>query len=165
MSPEVKEFLYLIAQVAIATVTLSGITMMLAISGRSLDEARHRQILNQLRMASLVTTLSIFPLLLDLLGVNGQALWRVTSGTYLVVVIILYAYAFINKLGAIGALVLRLPSNVTATSALILLSANLWYAVPWPYLLQLFIAWNASMVLFLLFIGEILGVVGRENSA
>ena len=37
-------------------------------------------------------------------------------------------------------------------SAIILLSFNIWQAQPWPYLLQLLIAWTASMVLYLNFI-------------
>ena len=162
MSDE-PEFLYLIAQVAIATVTLSGITMMLAVSGRSIEEARRRQILIQLRLAFLVTTLSIFPLILLLFDLDEQLLWRVASSTYLLVFILSVIFGFKHKLFPTGRRMLRLPSYLKRISAIILLPANLWLAEAWPYILQLFIAWNASMVLFLIFVGEIFAIDAREH--
>jgi len=164
MNTEEQELLYLIAQMAIATVTLSGITMMVAISGRKLEASRHHRLINsQLRMAFLVTMLSVLPLILGQLGLSGPFLWRLASGIYLVLVMFFGVYALMQKLIPTGTFASRLPANLAIASAAILLSTNFWLAVSWPYILQLFLAWNASMAVFLIFVADILGVVEKER--
>jgi len=166
MGNEEKELLYLLAQMAVATVTLSGITMMVAISGRKLEATRHHLLINsQLRMAFLVTMLSVLPLLLGQLGLSGPTLWRSASGIYLALVTFFAVYAVSHRLIPTGSLASRLPANLAIASAGILLSTNLWLAAPWPYILQLFLAWNASMAVFLIFVADILGAVEKEQIA
>ena len=79
MNPEVKEYLFLFTEVAIATVALSEITMVLAISGKRLTVTSVNQIATQLRMAFYVTLFSILPLLLDQLQLEPAYTWRITS--------------------------------------------------------------------------------------
>jgi len=165
MSPEEKELLYLIAQMAIATVTLSGITMMVAISGRKLEAGRYHRLINsQLRMAFLVTMLSVLPLMFAQLGLSDQLLWRSASCIYLLLITIFGVYAVTQRIMPTGSLAARLPANLAIASAAILLSINLWLAEPWPYILQLFLAWIASMVVFLIFVADILGLVEKEQT-
>ena len=151
------DLLYLMAEVSIATVALSGITMVLAVSSVKLNTARASQISIQLRMAFIVTTFSIFPLLLQHYGLNDRLLWQTASIGYIIGVALNLLW---NTFGHSSKLKLprssQLLVGLTGTSAFILLSLNIWLATTWPYVTQLFIAWSTSTMLFLSFILEVL---------
>lgn len=157
------DLLYLMAEVSIATVALSGITMVLAVSNVDLTDQRAALIGAQLRLAFIVTAFSIFPLLLLQFDLSGSGLWRMGSAGYFAAVAVniiwsLRTPASLAELpGHAGRLV-----GVTAVSAISLLSLNLWLAKSWPYLTQLCVAWSVSTLLFLGFIHEVLGS-GRER--
>jgi hypothetical protein len=137
--------------------------MMIAISGRRLDQSQHRQIQIQLGMVYFATIFSILPLLLEMLGLPNQWVWRTASGIWLLLVPGLNAFGVVRKLGPTGPASRRMPSRVLTVSGVILLSLNLWLATPWPYILQLFLAWNASMLLFLFFISDMLGQADEKS--
>ena len=75
MDPAAKDYLTLFAEVAIAVAALSGIIMVLAVSGRRLSKEQVAQIATQLRMALIVTVYSLLPLLLVNVDIEGAALW------------------------------------------------------------------------------------------
>ena len=50
----------------------------------------------------------------------------------------------------------RFTVGLTFLSALFFMSMNLWLATAWPHLTQLFVAWVASMGLFLAIVYEVL---------
>jgi hypothetical protein len=162
MNAEVKDYLALFAEVAIATAALSGIIMVLAVSGRKLSTDRVAQIATQLRMALIVTVFALLPLLLANVEITASWNWRICSGLYILTILYVgissargrrtYGQALAAKGRAGGA--------VVGVSALALLPLNIWLAVPWPYLLQLMLALLMSIFLFLDFIVQILA----ENS-
>lgn len=149
--------LYLLAEVSIATVALSGITMVLAVTNLKLTDQRAALIGIQLRMAFIVTAFSLFPLLLLQYGLSDQILWVTASAVYLSAVLANLAWSaknqnWISQLPT-GA---RRISAVTAMTAVVLLLLNTWQATPWPYLTQLYIGWGCSTLLFLGFIHDVL---------
>lgn len=157
MSETASNLLYLMAEISIATVALSGITMVLAVTNAGLTRQRAALISIQLRMAVVVTACSIFPLLLVLFDLPGDIFWRVASGFYLLSVFAntasrLSGPASLSVLSRSAAILVR----CTALSAITLLPLNLWLATSWPYLTQLCIAWSVSTLIFLGFIHEVL---------
>jgi len=149
--------LYLMAEVSIATVALSGITMVLAVTNLELTNQRAALIGIQLRMAFIVTAFSVLPLLLTHYVPTEQVLWIGASIFYLLAVIANLVWS-INNQNWIS----QLPpgakklSALTAISAVVLLLFNVWRTMPWPYLTQLFIGWSCSTLLFLDFIHDVL---------
>ena len=162
MDPAAKDYLTLFAEVAIAVAALSGIIMVLAVSGRRLSKEQVAQIATQLRMALIVTVYSLLPLLLVNVDIEGAALWRILAVAYMGMFVYIgiglaqgratYGQELSEKS--------RRAGGVVGYSALVLMSLNLWLAVAWPYLMQLTIALVMSIYLFLDFIIQIL----RENS-
>jgi hypothetical protein len=157
MNSATQDLLYLMAEVAIATVALSGITMMLAISGMQLDAQRSAQITTQLRMAFIVVALALLPLLLLQFELNDALLWRIATGVYLLVIV------YVTVRSALGSESYdRLPRDTAAlvaipgVGAFTLLPLNLYLAQSWPFLTQLCLAWGVSMALFIRFIYQVL---------
>jgi hypothetical protein len=152
MNPEVQTLLVLIAEVAIGTVALSGITMVLLVSGGRVDEMQRGTIAAQLSMAFVVVLVAIFPLLVNQYGLDAITMWRVSSAGYLMLVLGFFA---VWGLGLTQISVLQEVPVITrlpASSALILLGYNLWSGTDWPYVTQLFIALAVSMILYLSFV-------------
>lgn len=157
MTDATIDLLYLIAEVSIATVALSGITMVLAVTNLSLTIERASLIGVQLRMAFVVTAFAIFPLLLIHFGLSGAKLWLWASIGYLLAVgfNILWSLvtpARLSKLPKIA----RFMVAVTAATAIFLLCVNIWLTTSWPYVTQLCFGWASSTFLFLNFIHEVL---------
>ena len=153
MDSSIEQLLYLIAEVSIATVALSGITMFLAVSNMRLDIIRSSLINTQLRMAFAVTIFSIIPLFaFQLLDFSAEETWRVVSALYLFGILYLWVQAGIFSRKAETKLKPAKLAVFAALTAIVLLTANIWLAAPWPYMLQLLIAWSCSMVLYLGFI-------------
>jgi hypothetical protein len=160
----VGQLLVLTSEVAIATVALSGITMILLTSNLELTFEKGARISAQLNMASIVAIFAIMPLFLDQLGITQTTLWRMASVLYLVTVGLLLGLGFKRaksnqKMPAMVRIVL-----VPGISAFILLPMNMLYVSVWPYLFQLFIAWATSLVLFLLFVGDVLYAKAKEDA-
>ncbi len=157
MSPDTQSLLYLIAEVSIATVALSGITMVLAVSGSQLKEERANQIATQLRMASIVVACSLLPLLLNEFKLSEALVWRGATGAYILLIIYVMVRGIMRAESYTG-----LPPKsarlvmVAAIGAVSLLPMNLWLAQGWPYITQLFFGWAVSMALFLEFIHIVL---------
>jgi hypothetical protein len=152
MSSAPIDLLYLLAEVSIATVALSGITLVLAASKSGLSGDSAPQIAVQLRMASLITILAMLPLVLIECGLEAEILWRTSTAIYILAIIIVSVFNTktehsISLMGIVG---------VAGLSALLLLPANLWFAISWPYIAQLFVGWAVSLVLFLKIFHEIL---------
>lgn len=155
MSP--FDLLYLMAEISIATMAFSGITMVLAVSSVSLNAKHAGQIGLQLRMAFIVTAFSILPLLLSHYRLDEEELWRIASFAYVLAVLANLLYmAFNESSRALLPNKTGLLAQFTGVSAIVLLFLNLWLATSWPYLTQLFIAWCTSTMLFLAFIHEVL---------
>ena len=155
VNPQTADLLYLMAEVSIATAALSGITMMISLSGRKVSAERVTQALIQLRAAVFITGLSMLPLMLDQMGLDGATLWRVSSGLYLVVLAFI-AIAFRPPEMSDFQPGLRVLGIATVLTALLLNSLNLWLHTSWPYMLQLFIGWILSISLFLAFVYDVL---------
>ena len=157
MDAETRDLLYLLGEVSIATVALSGITMVLAVSGMKLTGHRIGQITVQLRMAFLVVAFSILPLVLLQFDLSEKLLWLISTGSYLIVIVFLMIRFRMNAEGYEGLPRHSLPIALVASiGALTLLPVNLWLAESWPYIVQLFIGWAVSMGLFIRFMYEIL---------
>ena len=158
MNPEAKDYLSLFAEIAIATVALSGIIMVLAVSGRKLSRVRVVLIATQLRIALIVTVFSLLPLLMTNFDLGPESIWRIASALYIGAM--LYVGVSLSRgretygrnLPRKG----QIAGTIAGVSALILMTLNLWLAVPWPYLVQLMIALVVSILLFLDFIYQIL---------
>jgi hypothetical protein len=157
MDAETLDLLYLMGEVSIATVALSGITMVLAVSGLKLTDHRVGQITIQLRMAFLVVAFSILPLVLLQFELAEGLLWRLVTGSYLLVIFVLLIRFRMQAEGYESLPPSSVPIAVIASiGALTLLPLNLWLAESWPYMVQLFIGWAVSMGLFIRFMYEIL---------
>jgi hypothetical protein len=158
MNPEAKDYLSLFAEIAIATVALSGIIMVLAVSGKQISRQRVAQIATQLRMALIAAVFALLPLLITNFDLLSSAIWRICSALYLATMLYLaissargkdtYGQS-LDKKGRLAVIVVGIP-------ALTLMSLNLWLGTPWPYLVQLTIVLIISMLLFLDFIVHIL---------
>jgi len=157
MDSDTRDLLYLIAEVSIATVALSGITMVVAISGLKLNVHRTGQITVQLRMAFIVVAFSLLPLLLLQFDLLEDLLWRIATGSYILTIVYVMIRSVMQAEGYD-----RLPPKsaplvvITAIGAFTLLPLNLWLATSWPYMTQLCLGWAVSMGLFIRFIYEIL---------
>ena len=158
MPEEAQDLLYLMAEISIATVALSGITMVLAAANVALTDQRASVIAIQLRMAFIVTAFSLFPLLLVNYGLSGARLWIIASIGYVLAVAVNLLWSLVTptSLSKLGKSPGRLV-GFTGVSAMALRPLNLWLAESWPYLTQLCIAWSTSTLLFLGFIHEVLG--------
>ena len=158
MNPEVKDYLSLFAEIAVATVALSGIIMVLAVSGRKLSRERVVQIATQLRIALIATVFSLLPLLMTNFDLRPESIWRISSALYVGVMVYVIASMWRGR-GTYGS---NLPRNgriagtFAGVGALTLMPLNIWLAAPWPYLVQLMIALVVSILLFLDFIYQIL---------
>ena len=157
MSPEAKDYLSLFAEVSIAVVALSGIIMVLAVSGRKLPRERVVHIATQLRMALIVTIFSLLPLLMTNFDLAGESIWRVASGMY-VIAMFYVGFRASRGQGTYGNLsgAGRTAGAIAGVCALVLMPLNIWLALPWPYLVQLMIALIVSIFLFLDFIYQVL---------
>ena len=165
MNPEAKDYLSLFAEIAIATAALSGIIMVLAVSGRQISRQRVAQIATQLRMALIAAVFALLPLLSTNFDLASSAIWRICSALYLATILYVAISVARGKdtygqsLDEQG----RIAGTVVGISALALMSLNLWLGAPWPYLVQLTIVLIVSMLLFLDFIVHIL-VENTEQS-
>ena len=156
MEGSIEQLLILTAEVSIATVALSGITMILAVSNLGLTFEKVASISGQLNMASVVAIFSMIPLFLDQLEITQVVLWRTASSLYIITIVLLVSKGLLRgrsnqKAPAMVRIVL-----VPGVSGLILLPLNIWFVSVWPYLFQLLIAWVVSLTLFLIFIMDIL---------
>ncbi len=156
MDSSIEQLLYLVAEISIATVALSGITMFLAVSNMRLEIIRASLINTQLAMAFAVTIFSVIPLFLAQFGFAATTFWRIASALYLIGVICLWIHAGILSRREEVRLKPAKLAIFAASSAIILLTLNFWLASSWPYILQLLIAWISSMVLYLGFIKRVL---------
>ena len=163
MMQDTSEFLSLFAEVAIATVALSGIIMVLAVSGMHLSKSHISRIAQQLRMALIATVFSLLPLLANSIEWEIEILWRSCSALYLSTILYVIYGGMFGKPTYIKPVGQQMLVTVAGVSGLTLLGLNLWLANSWPYLLQLTIALVVSMVLFLEFILEILA--DKEESS
>ena len=113
-------------------------------------------------MALIITIYSLLPLLLANFDIDAAWLWRILAVAYLGV----FVYIGIGlargraTYGQDLSTKSRRAGGAVSLSALVVMSLNLWLAVPWPYLLQLTFALVMSLYLFLDFIIQIL----LENS-
>ena len=147
------QLLYLMTEVSIATVALSGITMFIAASTMRLDGRSAIQISAQLRMAFVVTLFSVFPLFLLELDISSSAMfWRLASGLYLSGIACMWVLGVIQVRAQGGNFTPPILGVLAATTGLILLVANFWLVSAWPYILQLLIAWSVSLIIYLGFI-------------
>jgi predicted membrane protein len=165
MDETVGQILTLTAEVAIATVALSGITMILVTSHMELTFEKQVRTSAQLNMASVVAIFAMLPLFLDQLEISPTTLWRVASVIYLVTVGVVVGVGFKRarshrKVPVMGRIVL-----VPGLSGFILLPMNILHVSVWPYLFQLFIAWTVSLILFLVFIDEYLDARVKRDPA
>jgi hypothetical protein len=160
-----KDYLSLFAEVSIATVALSGIIMVLAVSGKKLPAERVAQIATQLRIALIVTVMSLLPLLLINFQLEPNLIWRVVSGIYIGIMIYVGVSTSLGRATYAHSLPVKTQNalQLMGGCALVLMGLNLWLAVPWPYLLQLMIALIVSMGLFVDFIYKIL-IENTEDS-
>ena len=156
MDGSVEQLLMLTAEVAIATVALSGITMILAISHLGLTFEKVASISAQLNMASVVAVFAMIPLFLDQLDITQAVLWRTASTVYLVFLVVLVSFGFKRARSSQKAPAMARIAVIPGISALILLPINIWFVSAWPYLFHLLIEWVVSLMLFLVFIRGIL---------
>jgi hypothetical protein len=159
----VGQILTLTAEVAIATVALSGITMILVTSNLALTFEKFARISSQLNMASVVAIFAMLPLFMDQLEIAPTTLWRVASVIYLVTVCLLVGNGFKHAQSQHKVPVMARIVMVPGLSAFILLPLNVLYVSVWPYLFQLLIAWAVSLVLFLVFIREFLDAKVKKD--
>ena len=167
MNPEARDLFYLMGEVSIATVALTGIIMVLATVNVKDGARKGAQIAMQLRMSSTVTMFSVFPLIVDRFGLSNEMLWRISSGAYFCTVcyflfrsLVKMEASFLIEEGAAQRLVV-----LTGLSAVILLGTNLFVAVESLHVLQLFIAWVVSLLLFRGFIVQALMQKPEDHSA
>ena len=163
MAPETHDLLGLVAEVAIGTVALSGITMVIVMSRQEEGDRQTGLVAAQLAMAFAVVVASILPKLLNTYGISEDQVWMISSGSYLAIIIHLQVMRLrrgsrFPKMSGRAAAIVMVP----ACSGLVLLAANLWLRADWPYLTQLLIALATSMVLYLYFV---LTVLSREQSS
>jgi len=153
MSPEVEAYLSLIAEVAVATVALSGITMVLIFSRIQLTEPKMGHIVAQLSIAFAVVVFALFPLMAINMPFVDEHLWRISSGCYLTLILTLQAMRLLKNspLPNVSGY-MNIPTTIPGVTAVILLTANIWLGEAWPHVLQLFIALVFSLALFLMFI-------------
>ena len=154
MSMFPAETIYLLAEVAIATVALSGITMVLATSRSKVKPEQASLISIQLRMATIVTSFCILPLIAREWGIDERTLWQLVSGLYLVTISSTFVWNYLHPIDA-SVFMSRLTVFI-GLIAILLLGSNLWVGEAWLYLSQLFVGWLGSMVLFLGFIRDVL---------
>ncbi len=165
MDSEVQNLLYLIAEIAIGTVALSGITMVLLVSNRKVSRQQTGQIAAQLSMAFVVVVFSIFPLMTTRFALSPEDGWLVCSGSYLLVILLFQLGRFIGRSPLAGVkgfvgLIVTFP----AVTAFILLGVNFWLRTDWPYLVQLFLALITSMILYLAFVYSALSETGNSEN-
>lgn len=165
MNPEAKEFLSLFAEIAIATVALSGIIMVLAVSGRKLATERVLQIAAQLRTALIVTVFSLLPLLMTNFDLYPESIWRIVSG---LLITLMLGLQFLGRGGGgyVGDYLpksWRIAGPILWVSSVALQAVNLWLAAPWPVLVQLMVGWVLSILLFLEFIYQVLSENAEET--
>jgi hypothetical protein len=161
----VTQLLFLIAQLAIATVALSGITMLIGTSSLRLTFERVVRIRSQLNMASVVAVFAVVPLCIDQLGISESAVWRIASGLYLMTVCALVGAGVRKARSEKKVPVMTQVLLVPGLGGLILLPLNIVFVSVWPYLFQLLIAWTVSLILFLLLMGDILEDKAKNDSA
>jgi hypothetical protein len=153
MSPDTQDLLALFAEVAIGTVALSGITMVLVMARQAPGERETGLVAAQLGMAFAVVIASMLPLLFGRYGLAESPLWRVSSGSYVAIIVALQILRLLPDSGfpkASGRV--AVVTVVPGVSGVVLLGANLWLGAEWPYLTQLMIALAASMVLYFYFV-------------
>ena len=146
--------IYLLAEVAIATVALSGITMVLATTRVALKSEQASLISIQLRMATVVTSFCILPLIVREWGIEERVLWQLSSVLYLVTILSTFIWNYLHPIET-PSFMSRLMASI-GLIAILLLGVNIWLGDAWPYLTQLFIGWLGSIVLFLGFIRDVL---------
>lgn len=107
-------------------------------------------------MAFAVTLFTVTPLVLSHFELADDAFWQVASGLYLFGMVYLWNQG--NLIARNQDVALKPPKLAMAggISAVALLGFNLWLADAWPYVLQLVVAWTASMFLYLGFIQDAL---------
>jgi len=161
MHTETLDLLYLLAEVSIATVALCGITMILVTANQQLSPDKVARIVVQLGMSSVVVVFSIFPLLLNRIIVEKETTWLVASAAYLTIVVLSNLGRF-QKSNILRDLSTRygVVTGIAGISAVVMLGANLWLQTDFPYLIQLFVAWICSLILFSGFIYEVLSERG-----
>ena len=158
MDSDSRELLYLLGEIFIATVALTGIIMVLLGTKSERRESHGAQIAMQLRMSSTVTIFAVFPLVMEKLGLSGEMLWRVSSGAYLSTLLYFNARAIFSVDPTLR------PKDQTAfvlialtgAIAMVTLTSNLFVGGASLHIAQLFIAWVASILLFRMFIIETL---------
>ena len=154
MSAFPAETIYLLAEISIATVALSGITMVIATSSSRITSEQAAQITIQLRMATIVTAFCIFPLVAQQWGLEDRALWQLSSTIYLVSILSAFVWSLLHPID-MPVIHARLVSLV-GLIAILLLGSNIYVGGAWLHLTQLFVGWLGSMFLFLSFIKEVL---------
>ena len=161
MNPEAKDYLALFAEISVAVVALSGIIMVLAVSGQKLARERVVHIATQLRIALIVTVFALLPLLMTNFNLAAEWIWRIASGTYILFMIYI-GFKLSRGAGNYGTLpgAARIAGNTVGLCGVVLMPLNIWLGQPWPYLVQLMLALILSILLFLDFIYQVLG----ENS-
>ena len=161
LNPEAKDYLALFAEISVAVVALSGIIMVLAVSGRKIPRQRVVHIATQLRIALIVTIFSLLPLLMTNFNLAEESIWRVASGAYIVFMAYI-GFRLSQGAGMYGSLpgAARVTGTAVGLCGVVLMPFNVWLGQPWPYLVQLMLALILSILLFLDFVYQVLG----ENS-
>ena len=108
-------------------------------------------------MSSAVVVFSLLPLILNRILDDEKTIWLVSSSIYLAVIVAsnlgrLQKTNILRKLDSVYGVV----TIVAGTSAVIMLGSNLWLRTDVPYLVQLFVAWLCSLILFAQFISDML---------
>ncbi len=152
MPPETREFLAILAEVAIGTVALSGITMVLLMARQDPGERQTGLVASQLAMAFAAVVASLVPLLLNTYGLPISQIWMLSSAVYATIILTLQVPRFLPRarfprISGLSAVIVTAPG----ASGMVLLGANLWIRTEWPYLTQLLLALATSMILYLYF--------------
>ena len=157
MSAETRDLLFLLGELFIATVALTGIIMVLLSTRSESRVTQGAQLAYILRMSSTVTIFAVFPLIVEKCGLEGHLLWRVSSGTYLCTLLYFAGRAFLSDDPTYQvAKRAQILIGLTGLIAMGTLISNLIIAGATLHIVQLFIAWVTSMLLFRSFILEAL---------
>ena len=153
MAPESLNLLSIIAEVAIGTVALSGITMVLVMTRQAADQRRAGHVIAQLAMASAVVIGALLPMLIERFDLDAAAQWRLASAGYLAIIVfmnllrLIPGSGFPTVYGTARRIVLVPP-----LTGFVLLGGNLFLGMEWPHVTQLMIALAVSLVLYINFV-------------
>jgi hypothetical protein len=166
---EAESILIALAEVAIAIAGFSGIVVALQRRSEAWPSFDRRRFLLLLEISLSCVFFSLIPILLNLSGASESAVWRYTSGIWLLYILVSLGYKIPQLLrdpSVGGDDFSKAVAAISAATVLVNIAVQVanvgWLASAWPHVLTIMMGMLLSCVLF---VRLLRGIMGPKVSA